>query len=166
MDFLYIIFKVHKVPLKTRPTVLYNGNLLHHLGELITEWLQTLTKIQISYFQDSFTLKKELDQQKIPSNARVFICDATFMYTNIGTGPDLYCIGRFALDKEKHLTLPTAVLMKKIRLLMTNCVFQFIDTYFLQNMGPKRGNTLQNVIHDYIQCIGDHLGKGYISMRI
>ena len=88
------------------------------------------------------------------------------MYTNIGTGPDLYCIGRFALDKEKHLTLPTAVLMKKIRLLVTNCVFQFIDTYFLQNMGPKRGNTLQNVIHDYIQCIGDHLGKGYISMRI
>ena len=56
--FLYLLFKVQKNPLKTRPVVLYSGNLLHPLGQLITEWLQPLAKLQKSYFQDSFTLKK------------------------------------------------------------------------------------------------------------
>ena len=59
--FLYLLFKVHKIPLKTRPAVSYCSNLLHPLGQLITEWLQPLARMRKSYFQDSFTLKKELD---------------------------------------------------------------------------------------------------------
>ena len=70
--FLYLLFKVHKNPLKTRPVVSYCRNLLYPLGQLITYWLQPLSKMQKSYFQDSFTLKKELDLQEIPSNARLF----------------------------------------------------------------------------------------------
>ena len=34
--FLYLLFKVHKNPLKTRPVVSYCGNLLHPLGQFIT----------------------------------------------------------------------------------------------------------------------------------
>ena len=34
--FLYLLFKVHKIPLKTRPVVSYYGKLLHPLGQLIT----------------------------------------------------------------------------------------------------------------------------------
>ena len=62
--FLYLLFRVHKVPLKTHPVVSYCGNLLHPLGQFFTEWLQPLARMQKFYFQDSFTLKKELDQQK------------------------------------------------------------------------------------------------------
>ena len=98
--FLYLLFKVHKNPLKTRPVVSYCGNLLHPLGLVITEWLQPLAKTQKSYFQDSFTLKKELYLQEILSNARLFICDATSMYTNIRTGPALHHIGNFALENK------------------------------------------------------------------
>ena len=57
------------------------------------------------------------------------------MYTNIRTGPALHCIGRFALDNEKHLTVPPADLMDALRLLMTNNVFQFGDTYWLHKTG-------------------------------
>ena len=56
--FLYLLFNVHKNPLKTQPVVSYCGNILHPLGQLITERLQPLAKLQKSYFQDSFTLKK------------------------------------------------------------------------------------------------------------
>ena len=122
--FLYLHFKVHKIPLKTRPIVSYCSNLLHPLGQLITEWLQPLTRMQKSYFQDSFTLKKESDLQKIPSNARLFICDAASMYTNINTGPALHRIRQFALEKKEHLTVPPAVLMDALRLLMTNNAFR------------------------------------------
>ena len=101
----------------------YCGNLLHPLGQLITERLQPLAKMQKSYFQDYFTLEKELDLQKLPSNTRLFICDATLMYPNIKTGPALHRIGHFALEHKEHLTVPPAVPMDALRLLMTNNVF-------------------------------------------
>ena len=123
--FLYLLFKVHKNPLKTRPVVSYCGNLLHPSGHLITEWLQSLAKMHKSYFQDSFMLKKELELQEIPSNARLFICDATSMYTNIRTRPELYSIRQFALENKEQQTVPPAVLMDELPLLMTNNVFQF-----------------------------------------
>ena len=61
------------------------------------------------------------------------------MNTNIITGPALHCIGRFALDNEKHLTVPPAALMDALRLLMTNNVFQFGDTYWLHKTGTVMG---------------------------
>ena len=61
------------------------------------------------------------------------------MYTNIITGPALHRIGRFDLDNEKHLTVPPAVLMDSLRLLMANKVFQFGDTYWLQKVGAAMG---------------------------
>ena len=56
--FLYLLFKVRKVPLKTRMVVWYWNNLLHPLGQIITEWMQPLSWMQKSYFQDSFKFKK------------------------------------------------------------------------------------------------------------
>ena len=46
------------------------------------------------------------------------------MYTNIKTGPALHRIGQFVLENKEHLTVPPAVLMDALRLLMTNNVFQ------------------------------------------
>ena len=115
------------------------GNLLHPLGKLITEWLQPLAKLQKSYSQYSFTLKKDLDLQEILLNARLFICDITSMYTNIKTGAALHRIGQFALENRDHLTVPPAVLMDALRLLMTNNVFQFGDTFWLQKVGKAMG---------------------------
>ena len=42
LGFLYLLFKVHKVPLKTRPVVSYCNNFLHTLSQLITELMQPL----------------------------------------------------------------------------------------------------------------------------
>ena len=55
----YLPFKVQKVLLETLPVMLYCVNLLHPLVQIITEWLQPLARIQKSYFQDSFTLKRK-----------------------------------------------------------------------------------------------------------
>ena len=71
---------------------------------------------------------------KNPSNAHLFVCDATSMYKNLRTGTGLHHIGRFYLENNKHLAVPPAVLMESLRLLMTNNVFQFGDTYLLQKL--------------------------------
>ena len=95
--------------------------------------------MQEYYFQYSFTLKKELDLPKLTSNARLFICDATSMYTNIKKGLELHCIRKFALEHKEQLTFTPAVLMYALRLPMTNNVFQFGDTYWLQKVGTAMG---------------------------
>ena len=51
-------------------------------------------------------IKKGLGRHKIPSNTRLFICDATSFYTNTQTGP-----AQFALKNEKHLAVTPVVLM-------------------------------------------------------
>ena len=61
------------------------------------------------------------------------------MYTYIKTGPELHRIGQFALENREHLTVPHAVLMDALRLLMTNNVFQFGDTLWLQKVGTTMG---------------------------
>ena len=52
------------------------------------------------------------------------------MYTNNETGLPLHRIGQFALNNEKHLDVPPAVLIDALLLLMKNNVFQFGDTYW------------------------------------
>ena len=61
------------------------------------------------------------------------------MYTNTKTGPALYHIGQFALNNEEHLTVPPAVFMDVLHLLMTHNIFQFGDTYWLQKLGTAMG---------------------------
>ena len=61
------------------------------------------------------------------------------MYTNIRTGPVIHCIGRFDLKNEKHLAVTPAVLMDAYKILMKNNIFQFGDTYRLQNIGSSDG---------------------------
>ena len=61
------------------------------------------------------------------------------MYTNIKTVPELHRIGQFALENKTHLNVPPAVLMDVLLLLMTNNVFQFGDTYWLQKVGTAMG---------------------------
>ena len=68
-------------------------------------------------------LKKELDLQKLPSNARFSIFDSTYMYTHIRKGPSLHYIVHFTLANDKQLTVPPVVLMNALRLLMKITVF-------------------------------------------
>ena len=48
---------------------------------------------------------------------------------------ELQHIGQFALDNEKHLTVPPTVLIDTLPLLMENNALQFGDTYWLQKVG-------------------------------
>ena len=61
------------------------------------------------------------------------------MYTNIKTGPALHRIGQFALEHKEHLTVHPTVLIDALHLLMTNNVFQFGDTYWIQKVGTAMG---------------------------
>ena len=61
------------------------------------------------------------------------------MYTYIRTGAALHRRGQFALENKEHLTVSPAVLMDALRLLMTNNVFRFGDTFWIKKVGTAMG---------------------------
>ena len=85
--YYYLLYKLHKTPIKTRPVCSDCASLPHALGEWVDEMLQPMVKAQHTYFRDSFALKSELNKLKLPANASILSFDATEdMYQGIGWG--------------------------------------------------------------------------------
>jgi len=142
MPFFYLLMKVHKTPLKTRPIVSFSGSLFHSLGIWIDTHLQQVAKSFDSYLQSSFDLVEIFKTFRLPPNrrCRLFTADATSMYTNIDTDAAILAIHDYILDHQ-HLfpTLPLAPLIEALDILMNNNVFQFGDTFWLQLIGVAMG---------------------------
>lgn len=139
-SFLYLLFKVHKTPLKTRPILSGSGSLLQPLGMWIDDKLQPIAQTCKSYFKSSYVLKSLLMDMELPPNARLFTCDAISMYTNIPTPTALRVVETHLFknrDKFKHVS--PAALMTALKLLMRNNIFQFGDTFWHQTTGTAMG---------------------------
>ena len=59
---LYLLMKVHKSPLKTRPVVSCSGSLLHALGIWLDTALQPISTSLPSFIASSYDLKEALDE--------------------------------------------------------------------------------------------------------
>jgi hypothetical protein len=129
---LYLTYKVHKTPIKTRPVVSTSGALTHALGVWVDIQLQPLARKQPSYIKNSLDLKLELEAlPPLPAHTRLFTSDATAMYTNIDTPHALNAIRRHITATEpKFLTL--SPVMEALRIIMTNNIMQFGDTFWQQ----------------------------------
>jgi hypothetical protein len=139
----YLLMKIHKSPLKTRPIVSCSGTILYYLGIWVDDKLQKLAKRQQSYFKSSFELKTELTAMVLPPNATIFTADAVSMYTNIHTETALQAICTYLHRNEDMVTellhIPVNALMEALRLIMTNNIFRFGDTHWLQLSGTAMG---------------------------
>ena len=132
--------KIHKTPMSTRPVCSDCGSLPFPLGEWLNHTLLPYVIEQHSYIKDSFTLKRELNDLVLPSNASLVTFDATAMYTNI----DIHdCIDRI----ENYLREISAVprdrdvdaIIDAMKLVMLNNRFRFGDLIFHQIRGIAMG---------------------------
>jgi hypothetical protein len=154
----YLLMKVHKTPLKTRPIVSCSGTLLYYLGIWVDDKLQRVAKNQRSYFKSSFDLKDDITSLKLPPNASIFTADAISMYTNINTTHALRVISTYLRqNKARFPEIPVEALIEALRLIMRNNVFRFGDTHWLQISGTAMGTppappyaTLYFAIHEEI----------------
>ena len=101
--YFYLLYKLHKTPIKTRPVCSDCASTTHGLGQWVNEILQPVALAQQAYFKDSFALKDRLDQVELEPDKRysIFSFDTVSMYTNIDTED---CIKRlsdfFTFGKE------------------------------------------------------------------
>ena len=91
--YFYLLYKLHKSPISTRPVCSDCASLPHALGQWVDEMLQPIVQAQHTYFKDSYSLKLELDKLLVPPNSSILSFDAVLMYTNIDTSD---CITRLS----------------------------------------------------------------------
>ena len=136
----YLLMKVHKSPLKTRPIVSYSGSLFYGLGKWVDHHLQTICTSFQSYVKSSFVLKHELDHLELPPNCQLVTADATSMYTNIHSSVAIPAIHQYLLlHQSRFPSIPIDALVDALRLIMDNNIFQFGDTFWHQLSGTAMG---------------------------
>lgn len=169
----YLLAKVHKSPLKTRPIVSVSGSLLHGLGLWVDEQLQKIAANLPFIFRSSSDVLDSLrlleEQGKlIPRKGEKFLlftCDARSMYTNIDTAHALTVIREFLSNSELIKRVPPSdpayvnhqAVLDALRILMYHNVFQFGDTFWCQKTGTAMGTppapmyaTIYFLIHELV----------------
>jgi hypothetical protein len=144
----YLLPKVHKTPMKTRPVVSCVGS----FNEIASKWLDyKLAKVVHlcpSYTKDSYQILAEIKALgTLPRNARIFTADAVSMYTNIDASHSITTIGKWL---DLHRTEINAQVMdfnfdlviQLLTLVMNNNIFQFDDCWFHQRNGTAMGTSV------------------------
>jgi hypothetical protein len=136
----YIMAKVHKIPWTVRPIVSCSGSISHGLGRWLDQQLKPIVRKLPSYISSSFDLKQKLQRLKFtPSRVSMFTCDAVSMYTNIDTEHALEKIAVFLRTSPLCRGCLANEIIKGLRILMRNNIFQFGDTYWIQEDGTAMG---------------------------
>ena len=140
LPYFYLLMKIHKTPLKTRPIVSFSGSLFHAIGVWIDTHLQAVAKSFPSYLQSSFDLLRDFDTLDLPVNCRIFTADATSMYTNIDTDAAISAIHDYIRNNQQLFPfLPLTPLIEALEMLMKRNIFQFGDTFWKQLTGTAMG---------------------------
>ena len=140
--YFYLLYKLHKQPISTRPVCSDCGSLPHTLGQYVNEELQPIVKAQHTYFKDSFTLKQELDTITVPPNASLITFDAISMYTKIDTEDCITRLTGFLSDPEVRKQFPHynyKALIAALEIVMRNNRMRFGDIIAKQLVGIAMG---------------------------
>jgi len=83
-----------------------------------------------SYVKNSKQILEELQDLKLPPNAKLFKADATAMYTNIDTETGLQAFQNL-FQLYNQLIPDDFPILRKLRIVMENNIFKFGDTFWL-----------------------------------
>jgi len=94
-----------------------------------------------SYIKNSMSVIQDRKQLQIPDNALLFSPDAVSMYTNIDTQQAILSMRSFIHDNTKNIPndFHTTLFLQLLEIIMTNNVFSFDDTFWLQLSGTAMG---------------------------
>ena len=141
----YALPKVHKKPWATRPIVSGVDSAMSYPSIWADVKLQSVVHLCPGYLKDSKSLLRKLKSLgPLPPNAVVVTADAVSMYTNIDITHSVEVLQRwFALHAHQLPTgFPVQMVLQVIKLVMTNNVFQFDDTFWLQLTGTAMGTSV------------------------
>ena len=125
MPQLYLLYKIHKTPIATRPVVSCVGS----FPEIASRWLDVkmgeLLPMSRTYLRDSNHLQEELAALGVlPPNTKLFTFDAVSMYTNISISDGLTAFKALLIEyaHEVPKNFPTELFLKVLKIVVTKRV--------------------------------------------
>lgn len=121
--------------------------------------LAKVATVQPSYLRNSKALVDLLLPLDLSIGARLFISDATSMYTNIRKTAALINISCFIHQHEHHFSnIPPDVLAEAIAIVMQNNTFQFGYMFWHQKTSAAMGTSPAcNYANLFFACHGDSI---------
>ena len=157
--YFYLLPKLHKQPISTRPVCSDCASLPHAVGKWVDRQLQPLVRAQATYFKNSLELKQLLDPLRLPPNACLFTYDAISMYTNIDTTQCLTRLTSFLNDPTTSETYPhlsPTPLIEALHIVMKNNRMKFGDLFAHQHKGIAMGMSPAPTIANLFVGIYEH----------
>ena len=140
--YFYLLIKLHKTPISTRPVCSDCGSLTHPLGKWVDLKLQPIVRSQWTYFKNSLALKQDLAQMILPPNVSIFTYDAVSMYTNIDTDDCIMRLTTYLSDTDTQTRFPhydPTSLLEALTIVMHNNRMRFGDITVCQKRGIAMG---------------------------
>lgn len=139
--YFYLMYKIHKPTLSTRPVSSQSGSVSYAIAQYVDEVLQPIAKDQLAYFQDSFALKKMLNEIKLPAGASLFSMDAVSMYTSIDSEACLTILSEFLRKRENIVKYDynADCIIEALAIVLRSNVMKFGDLFVKQIKGVAMG---------------------------
>jgi hypothetical protein len=137
----YGLPKVHKHPMSLRPVVSTHSSLLAVFSVWLDFKMKDLLHLIQSFLKDSYSLIKELKDLKLPDSAQLFTADAKSMYTNIDSTSGISALRELLTTNAALIPtdFPKDLFLQVLEIVMSNNVFSFADSYWLQLSGTAMG---------------------------
>ena len=144
-SYLYLLPKIHKTPLKTRPIISYSGSACSGIAKWLDVELKKILPHLPYIASSSISVVNELRSQIFDPGTLLFTMDATAMYTNIHLGHALPVLTEFFTVNERGREIirkagvSASAILHAIDIVMKNNIFAFGDTFWLQKAGTAMG---------------------------
>jgi len=151
--------KVHKTPMTLHPVVSCINSFLSIFSNWLDFKMKDLLFLIPSYIKDSKSLLSEVQELRIPSNAKLFTADATAMYSNIDTDTGVKAFENLFKVYKNHIpqNFPKELFLKVLRTVMDNNIFKFGDTFWLQTQGTAMGMpTAPPILYPHLRLSRKH----------
>ena len=139
----YTLTKIHKPIPVGRPIISGCEGPTERLSSFVDKLLQPIAKQQVSYLKDTMDFINFIERTKVPTGAFLVSMDVTNLYTNIPQeeGIQTICKAYDAFYKNKP-PIPTNLLERALRLILTENSFQFKGKDYLQIHGTAMGTKM------------------------
>jgi hypothetical protein len=140
--YFYLMYKIHKTPIKTRPVCSDSGSVTYALGKWVDTQLQPMAKSMPTYFKDSFALKEILDGLQVRPGTRVFTADATAMYQYIDPEKAIPVVAEYLRDPATQQQFPdydAEALIAALEIVLLRNTMRCGDVFVKQTSGTAMG---------------------------
>ena len=139
----YTLTKIHKSIPVGRPIISGCESPTERLSSFVDKLLQPIAKQQVSYLKDTTDFINFIERTKVPTGAFLVSMDVTSLYTNIPQEEGIQTIRKAydAFYKNKP-PIPTNLLERALRLILTENSFQFKGKDYLQIHGTAMGTKM------------------------